>query len=526
MRTNVLLALTLVVGLLAPPGGQQAGAEPLNPFRYLTDEQGRALVLHGLNNGHSSKESVDAMPWTGREDIAAEAHRLGSNAVRLLMFWAKVEPAPGRYDESYLSALAERARWYGEQGMHVILDMHQDTWGPAVAGHSPNNGAPEWATFFDGLPATSRQPWELTYLEPGVIRAFDHFWGTTGKHPELRQRFAAMWRHVAQRFAREPAILAYDLFNEPFGGTSVWPWFERHRLTPFYQEVIAAIREVDQHRWIVVEPQALGGNWGWTSTLGTLDDPRPGESRLVYSPHLYPILVTVGQPYTGATRSLTRAVLEKWRRANQEVARRLDAPLLLGEFGLNATVPGALDYVDDVTAMTDRMGIGWLYWSNDPGGWGPYAPPLGDGRSEHRQQQGAQRSPETSNPTLLGDGRSEHRHAATRRAAKPGDEQSNEGGWAPLADHLARPYPRAIAGEPVRWGFADGTLKIEFRTKSGVAGPTELFLPRGAFPATPTVNCSTPCEVSWDGGRRVAAVHLGEPTTPGIPVTITARGER
>ncbi|MCP2259903.1 endoglycosylceramidase [Streptoalloteichus tenebrarius] len=499
MRTSAALAVAVVVGLLAPlvgvqradartpdrvipevacAGGAEAdpcaragsGARPSLP--HLTDEQGRALVLHGMNNGHSAKESPDAMPWTGEAEIAAEVRRLGSNAVRLLVFWARVEPSPGVYDESYLDKVAERVRWYGRHGVHVVLDMHQDAWGPAVAGASPNNGAPRWATHFDGLPAVSQTPWELTYLQPGVVRAFDHLWGTTGRHPELARHFVAMWRHVAQRFAGEDGVLGYDLFNEPYGGTSTWPFFERDLLTPFSQRLINAIREVDTRRWILVEPQALGVNWGLRSSLGRLSDPRPGGPRIAYAPHLYPVLVTAGQPYTGLTRALTRDTVERWRRANTEVARRLDAPLLLAEFGLNATVDGALDYVDDVVDMADRNGSGWLYWSNDRGGWGPYAP---------------------------------------------------DGGWAPLADRLARPYPRAIAGEPVRWDDDGTALTVVLRPGAGARGPTELFLPRSRFPERPVITCGVRCSVEWDADRQVAAVTLDRTEEAREEVTITAR---
>jgi endoglycosylceramidase len=33
---------------------------------------------------------------------------------------------------------------------------------------------------------------------------------------------------------------------------------------------------------------------------------------------------------------------------------------------------GALDYVRLVLRTTDDMGAGWIYWSSDPGSWGPY----------------------------------------------------------------------------------------------------------------------------------------------------------
>ncbi|MEV0697857.1 cellulase family glycosylhydrolase [Saccharopolyspora sp. NPDC050389] len=359
---TTLAALTLTLGMAAP-----AHAEPTT--RPLTDLDGRPLHVSGFNNGNSAKNAADAMPWTGPDDIAAEATKIGSNSVRLLIFWSKVEPAPGTYDDTYLDDIAERIDWYSRSGMHVVLDMHQDMWGPAVTGNDRNNGAPAWATHFDGLPAEVQDPWPLTYPQPGVTRAFDHFWGTTGKHPELAEHFTKAWQHVAQRFATDRRVLGFDLINEPWGGSVPSPLFEQHLLGPLYQRTIDAIREVDDTHWIFVEPQALGVNQGLPSALPPLTDPREGEARIGYAPHLYPLLLDSGQTYTGLTRTLTLATIKQWFATNTNTAQRLGAPLIIGEFGLDATKPGALDYVDDVRAEADKAGAGWWYWSNDPGGW-------------------------------------------------------------------------------------------------------------------------------------------------------------
>ena len=42
--------------------------------------------------------------------------RIGWNAVRLLVSWSRVEPAPGRYDERYLALVARTARRLGPRG--------------------------------------------------------------------------------------------------------------------------------------------------------------------------------------------------------------------------------------------------------------------------------------------------------------------------------------------------------------------------------------------------------------------------
>ena len=82
------------------------------------------------------------MSWVKEKDVIHETKKLGMNAVRLLIFWAAVEPQKGIYDEEYLERLAKRVKWYTDNGAWVILDMHQDIYGYAVHG----NGAPGWAT--------------------------------------------------------------------------------------------------------------------------------------------------------------------------------------------------------------------------------------------------------------------------------------------------------------------------------------------------------------------------------------------
>ncbi len=47
-----------------------------------------------------------------------------------------------------------------------------------------------------------------------------------------------------------------------------------------------------------------------------------------------------------------------------------DVPIILGEFGLDTTTPGAREYIDRVYAAAREIGAGVAYWSSDPGTWG------------------------------------------------------------------------------------------------------------------------------------------------------------
>lgn len=461
----------LAVVLLLLVGGAAAAvrAQPDRPpQRYITDDHGRALILRGFNTASSAKSTPDAMPELDESDVEQEYRDMGPNFVRFLIQWRAVEPEPGRYDTDYLAAVAERVSWYEKRGYHVLLDMHQDLYGSGITpGGDAGNGAPKWATELDGLPVAQQEQWEFYYVQPGVVRAFDNFWGTTGSS-RLREHYVKAWAAVAKYFAGNDAVLGYDLMNEPWGGSVQGAAFETGPLARLYQDTIDAIRRVDTGNWIFVEPQAVGVNWGLPSSLPALDDPRDGADRLVYAPHLYPLPMDLGSDYATAKADVDNA-LSGWRANVFRTAQRLDAPVVLGEFGLDATRPGALDFVDTVADLADDTGMGWAYWSRDPGPWGPY-------------------------------------------------DESGEA--TKLADTLDRAYPRAIAGTPIDIDSAAAKLTVTFRHDPDIDAPTEIYLPE-TFGNGGEVECGD-CGTDWDGDTRILSVTSNAGAKD---VTITVRAE-
>lgn len=443
--------------------------EPQQARRYITDDQGRTLILHGFNTASSAKSTPDAMPELTEADVEREYRDMGTNFVRFLLQWRAVEPSPGTYDTKYLDKVAERIGWYRERGYHVMLDMHQDLWGNGITpSKDAGNGAPQWATFMDGLPVATDQPtWEMYYLEPGVIRAFDHFWNTTGDHPDLMDRYAKAWRAVADRFKDDPAVIGYDLMNEPWGGSVQGAAFETGPLATLYRKTIAEIRAVDEDSWIFLEPQAVGVNWGLPSALPAFDDPRGGQPRIGLAPHLYPLPLDLGDDYTAGSKEWTDRTLGWWRDTMLRTADRLKAPIVLGEFGLDMTRPGATDLVKRVLAVTDETGMGRAYWSRDPGSWGPY------------------------------------------------DDKGTPG---PLVAAYARPYPRAIAGVPVQVAFDEKTTTLKVVFSANETGATEIYLPRSSFPNGGKASTG---EATWDAAKRILTVKTR--TYGRIELAITPR---
>ncbi|WP_235686458.1 cellulase family glycosylhydrolase [Tomitella gaofuii] len=446
----------------------------------MTDDAGRSLILRGFNTASSAKSALDGMPDFTEADLEREHAEMGTNFVRFLISWRSVEPEPGRYSQDYLELVEERVGWYAERGYKVMLDMHQDVYSGAIDSHGAGgngagalgNGAPAWATYTDGLPVLDMPRWELLYLNPGVIRAYDNFWNTTGRHPELAEHYALAWQAVAERFEDNDAVIAYDLMNEPFGGSVQGPAFEAGPLASLYQRVTDAIREVDQDSWVCLAPQAIGVNQGLPSGLTRIEDPRTGRPRIAYCPHLYPLTSELGSGYEGVARTLTDATVETWQADTVRTAEELgDVPIILGEFGLDTTTPGAREYIDRVYAAAREIGAGVAYWSSDPGTWGPYLP---DG-----------------SPTLL-------------------------------VDAMDRAYPRAVAGTPVAWSTGPRRLELTFHPDPAVTAPTEIYLPSDEFPGDVDVTGAT--VVRWDRVSRLLTVQAPGGTET-VSVTVVPEGD-
>ncbi len=334
-----LLGAALLLLTACPPSGEPS---------YLTDEQGGALILHGVNSNNASKYDPARVGWTTRADIERLA-TWGFDVVRLLVLWDGLEPAPGVYDTGYLDRVAERVGWCRDAGLHVILDMHQDLFAAKFGG----DGAPSWAVRDDGLPFTPLEPWWLNYLQAPVIHSFDHFF----QDGDLLDRYEQAWLVLAERFRDEPAVLGYDHMNEPYPGSEPLGEFEAGTLTAFSDRLSHAIHALDPDAWVFYEPVAFSANMGLPSSIGVLTD-----TRVAYFPHFYQLDVHEGGAYDGNT-----TFIDLWKANRMADASRQGAPLLLGEFGASAEGIGHVRYLKDVAAMADSAGAGWTYWSYDPG---------------------------------------------------------------------------------------------------------------------------------------------------------------
>ncbi|MBW2528495.1 MAG: cellulase family glycosylhydrolase [Deltaproteobacteria bacterium] len=454
-RGPVGLALLLAAGC----GGDDEPVAPTWPDRWhvadaIRDRQGRSVVLRGVNVANEHKQA----PYLGfhqPEDYARIRDAWGMNSVRFLLTWAAVEPARGELDADYLAALVERIRWAGEAGLWVVLDMHQDVYGEGFGG----DGAPRWTCdeeHYQAFEPTS--PWFMNYADEHVVACFDQLWGSA----ELREHFADAWAAVAAALVDEPAVIGFDVINEPYWGSQAPTAFEAGALSDFHEQVVARVREHAPAWLAFVEPSA-GRNLGIPTSLRpfAFDD-------AVYAPHSYDAAAESGEGFDPAGRNGLILRLGLYA----EEARSLGAALWIGEYGGNPDDPGITEYMDAQYDGAAAVAASTMYWAYDrDDGYGLLRP---DGAEK---------------PLLL--------------------------------DVLVRPYPERVAGSLLEYHYDEQQrrLTVRYEADERVSAPTVIRVPARVYPSGVTVQCGG-CQVDERPGEVLLS---GGPESGEVAVEISPR---
>jgi len=237
---------------------------------HFTDEQGRRLILRGVNLGGSTKVPFRPNGATYRQEgffdhrtvsfigrpfplEEADEHlsRLrawGFNFLRFLVTWEAIEHAgPGRYDEEYIEYVRAVVEKAGRYGFALYIDPHQDVWSRFTGG----DGAPGWtleAVGFDirRLHETGaailhqfhegpfpRMIWPSNEHKLAAGTMFTLFFGgndfaTAAKvdgepvQEYLQRHYLAAVCHLAERLKDLAHVAGYDTLNEPGKGFIGW----------------------------------------------------------------------------------------------------------------------------------------------------------------------------------------------------------------------------------------------------------------------------------------------------------------
>ncbi|MCB0972093.1 MAG: cellulase family glycosylhydrolase, partial [Acidimicrobiales bacterium] len=347
-------------------------------------------------------------------------------------------------------------------GLKVILDMHQDVFGEAFGSH----GVPAWATRTDGHTFEPQESWLLEYLQPAVQAAFEHLY----EDDDLRQAQIDAWLHVVDRVQDHPALLGYDLLNEPFGKIrdgedliGAAGRVEREQLTPMYQRLTDAIAAVDADHWVFIEPPNLA-SLGVATSLGAVTGPK-----VAIYPHMYDANIELATYGDDGNIVYDPAFFTQWADAIRGYAATHRVPMLVGEWGIaHPERPGMDAFVADTLATLDRETSGWSMFTMCQGeGYCPF------------DAAGAPR---------------------------------------PAIDQILSPYARAIAGAPTSstWDPEARTLRVRFaETEAG--GPTEIWLGEDLTYPDGWVVETSDAEGTWTSSY--------DPDTGVLSVDLSATGE-
>ena len=348
-----LLGLAPLAGLTAPaaatPATPTSPATPANPElghagRWLTDDQGRVVTLHGVNLVYKKPPYFPAAGGFGDKDAQFLADN-GFNVVRLGFAWSAAEPQPGVYDDDYIEQIKQTQQLLARHNIYSLIDSHQDAYNESVG--ASWNGFPDWATYTDGFPLQPDPGFpEVYFTSPSQNQTWRNLWHDHAA-PDgegLQEHYAAMWGHVAKHFAGERYVLGYDLINEPWPGWEYptclpngCPQFETQALAQFQAKPMKAIREADPNHLLFFEPPMLNDfgipNWMPNPT----GDPKVGMSFHDYC---------LGKVDTCITNGLERSVTD-------------GVAALVTEFG-------AITDAAKLTDLTDRFDgnmASWIFWA-------------------------------------------------------------------------------------------------------------------------------------------------------------------
>lgn len=290
-------------------------------------QEGYMLQLNQIGQQHAIRAKIEDLigkeatqdfydAWlanhTTKADIDAMA-KWGFNSVRLPMHYnlftlpVEQEPVAGQntWIEKGFALTDALLAWCKANNMYLILDLH------ATPGGQGNDNA-------------------ISDRDPNKPSLWDS--------PANQQKMIELWRKLAQRYANESWIGAYDIINEPNWGFQYaddkngCKEEKNEPLRKLMMDTTKAIREVDSKHMIIIEGNCWGNNY--KGILPTWD------SNITLSFHKY-------------WNNNTQADISDMMKLSEQYK----VPIWLGESGENSNL-----WFADAIRLMENNGIGWAFW--------------------------------------------------------------------------------------------------------------------------------------------------------------------
>jgi len=250
--------------------------------------------------------------------------RWGANCVRVPFNYKLIETSPFHYTRDGLSYLKRVLRWAKEYNLRIILDLHAACGSQNCDWHGDSSGR--------------ALLWEKS---------------------SHRERTYALWEYIVDALKDEPALLGYDVLNEPVVGRS-----QLRLLLDFYKRLVRSIRKHDREHTIFLE----GNRWG--QQIEFLQDAL--DDRVCVSIHTYePINFTFNfrplYTYPGKIdrTSWNRGRIYKYLEPYYKFAKKNKVGIFVGEFGVNSHLEpkSRTRYLNDLLRVFNDFSFGYTYWT-------------------------------------------------------------------------------------------------------------------------------------------------------------------
>jgi len=301
-----------------------AGIGNLFRFRFYREPTNTTALVETFQNGYFVTNDLDRLKG------------LGYNCIRVPFYYRLLEDdlSPYVYKESGWARLDWVVEECAKRRMWVLLDLHG-----APGGVNP------WHSAGEAIPFRNR------------------FW----KNEHYIDRTEKLWTAIAARYKDNPAVVGFDLLNEPYppleSETTLFKSLAfSNDVLPLLSRLYTAIRATNAGHMIFMEGNHLYTDmWddiGWWPTPAS-----KGWTNVVYGFHVYNNIVNGWGPYDESFTN-QKAICDANVRALTQLSVACNVPVFLGEFQ-----PGDPQNHDYAYRRYEANHIHWAHWNFRSLGW-------------------------------------------------------------------------------------------------------------------------------------------------------------
>jgi endoglucanase len=330
---------------------QQFKLEPTGSAPPPTGNADAAAVAKALGRG-ANLQGLEA-PREGdwgpllNDDFFNRMQEAGFNTVRIPARWSNhaLAAAPYTIDEAFFKRVDYAINATTSRGMRAVINMHHYR---QLDGDTFDNNE---------------------FAVNGAI---------------LEERFVAIWKQIAARYANQADTVLFELYNEPHGNTTAQKW------NSLLARTLSEVRKTNPNRYVVVGPV------GYNSVNELKNLVLPADQRLIVTVHNYDPFQFTHQGASWAqgsnawlgTKCCSQAQKDEINRAMDTAkawSTQSGRPVWVGEFGSYemADLASRVQYTRIARDSIEQRGFTWAYWEFY-GGFGIYDPNNKQWRTELR----------------------------------------------------------------------------------------------------------------------------------------------